>query len=108
MKKLRQFWRYRITQLIGGALLVGAVLPFIAGLVLKVFGFLHGTSLHSWLLDVGHHIPPLGAAGGAGAGAGASGRGFRRAGRSPPKTKSMRFRTQCRGPGSTTDRFGPV
>ena len=71
MKKLRQFWRYRITQLIGGALLVGVVLPFIAGLVLKAFGFLHGTSLHSWLLDVGHHIPPLGAAGGTGAGAGA-------------------------------------
>src|ERR1700676_4676066 len=105
MKKLRQFWRYRITQLIGGALLVGAVLPFIAGLVLKVFGFLHGTSLHSWLLDVGHHIPPLGAAGGAGAGAGAGSGG---PGDPPPKTKSMRFRTQCRGPGSTTDRFGPV
>jgi len=84
MKKLRQFWRYRITQLIGGALLVGAVLPFIAGLVLKVFGFLHGTSLHSWLLDVGHHIPPLGAAGGAGAGgaAGSGGPG------GPPDSKS--------------------
>lgn len=72
---MKKFWRllhYRIAWTIAGAL-AGVVVPAILVLVLKGLGLVHGPSLHAWLLDVGHHVKPLGAAGGVGAGAGASG-----------------------------------
>ena len=75
------FLHRRLFWVIGGALLAGVSVLAVVAPVLKALGLIHGASLHSWLLDVGHHLTPLGAAGGAGAGAGAAGDPY------PPKGK---------------------
>ncbi len=62
-----------IVYAIGGAVAAAIAAPVMVGLALKALGLLHGGSLHAWLQDVGHNLPPIGAAGGAGAGAGAGG-----------------------------------
>jgi hypothetical protein len=73
MKKIWSLLHYRIVWTIGTALLAIVAVPAILVLVLKALGLAHGASLHSWLLDVGQNMGPMGAAGGAGAGVGGSG-----------------------------------
>jgi uncharacterized membrane protein YgcG len=73
MKKIWPLLHHRIVWAIGGALLAGVAAPVMVGLVLKALGLLHGASLHTWLLDVGQNVTPIGAAGGAAAGAAAGG-----------------------------------
>jgi len=58
--------------MLGAALLAALAAPAMLGLVLKALGFLHGTPLRTWLLDVGHNMGHLGAVGGLGAGAAAA------------------------------------
>jgi len=53
----------------GVALLVIVAMPAIVGLLMRALGLLHGASLPTWLLDVGHNSTGGGAAGGAGAAA---------------------------------------
>lgn len=69
MKKIWMLGHHRIVWTIGAALLAIVAVPAIVGLVLKALGLLHGASLHSWLLDVGHNVDGEGAIGGAIAGA---------------------------------------
>ena len=54
MKKIWSLLHQRIVWTIGAAVLAGVAVPAIVGLVLKALGLLHGASLHTWLLDVGH------------------------------------------------------
>lgn len=82
MKKIWSLIYHRVVWTIGAALLAGAAAQAMLGLVLKALGLLHSTSLHAWLLDVGHNMGPLGALGGLGAGAAAAG-----AAGSPPPPK---------------------
>jgi hypothetical protein len=73
MKKIWSLLHLRIVWTIGAALLAIVAVPAILVLVLKALGLAHGASLHSWLLDVGQNMGPMGAAGGVGAGVGGSG-----------------------------------
>lgn len=73
MKKIGLLLHHRIVGTIGAALLAGVAAPVLVGLVLKALGWLHGASLHTWLLDVGQNVTPIGAAGALGAGAAAGG-----------------------------------
>lgn len=48
-------------------------MPVVIGLVLRALGLINDHSLHTFLLDVGHHVKHLGASGGAGGAAGGAG-----------------------------------
>jgi hypothetical protein len=61
MKRIRALLHHRIVRTTGAALLAIVAVPAIVGLVLKALGLLHGVSLHTWPLDVGHNVPPIGA-----------------------------------------------
>jgi len=75
-KKFGSPYHHRALWTISAGLLGGVVAPVVVGLVLKALGLLHGVSLTTWLLDVGHNMGLPGAAGGVGAGAaGATGPG---------------------------------
>lgn len=78
MKKLWALFQHRIVWTSGVALLAIVAVPAILILVLKALGLVHGTSLHTWLLDVGQGVDAdaaaaaaaAAAAGGAGSGQG--------------------------------------
>jgi hypothetical protein len=72
MHKIWSLISHRVVWTIGAAWLAGVAAQAVLGLVLKSLGLLHGASLHTWLLDVGHNMGPLGAAGGLGAAAAAA------------------------------------
>jgi hypothetical protein len=63
MKKLWSLLQNRIVWSSGAALLFIVAAPAMLGLLLKVLGLVHGTSLHTWLLDVGQNMGAGGAAG---------------------------------------------
>jgi hypothetical protein len=69
MRKFRWLLHHRIVWAIGGAA-AGVGVPVVIGLVLRAFGLINDSSLHSFLLDVGHHGKHIGAAGGGGGGDG--------------------------------------
>ena len=73
MKTIRVFLHHRIAWAVAGALLAFVGLPVMVALLMKALSLAQDTSLHSWLLDVGHNMKALGAAGGVGAGAAAAG-----------------------------------
>jgi hypothetical protein len=62
----------RIVWAIGGAAAAVGV-PVVTGLVLRALGLINDSSLHTFLLDVGHHVKHLGPLGGAGGAAGGAG-----------------------------------
>jgi len=68
MKKLRSLLQNRLVWTTGAALLAIFALPAIFILVLKALGFVHGASLHTWLLDSELNVPGSGLWGGAGSG----------------------------------------
>jgi hypothetical protein len=72
MHKIWSLIYHRVVWTIGAAWLAGVAAQAMLGVVLKALGLLHGASLHTWLLDVGHNMGPLGAAGGLGAAAAAA------------------------------------
>ncbi len=72
MKKIWSLLHQRMVWTMGAAVLAGVAAQAVLGLVLRALGLLHGDSLHAWLLDVGHNMGPLGAAGGLGAAAAAA------------------------------------
>ena len=73
MKEIWSSIHHRIVLKAAAIVLAIIAVPAILLLVLKALGLAHGASLHSWLLDVGQNMGPMGAAGGAGAGVGGSG-----------------------------------
>jgi hypothetical protein len=73
MKKISSLLQNRMVWATGAALLAIVAAPAIVGLVLKALGWVHGASLHTWLLDVGQNMGSGGAAGSFGAGAAAGG-----------------------------------
>jgi hypothetical protein len=73
MKKIWSLLQNRMVWTSGAALLAIVAAPAIVGLVLKALGWVHGASLHTWLLDVGQNMGSGGAAGSFGAGAAAGG-----------------------------------
>lgn len=70
MKKIWSLLHHRIVWTIVAALLAIVAVPAIVGLVLKALGLVHGSSLHSWLLDAGQNVDGGGAAGSFGSAAG--------------------------------------
>jgi len=101
MKKIWSLLHQRIVWTIGAAVLAGVAAHPVLGLVLKALGWLHGDSLHAWLLDVGHNMGPLGAAGGLGAAAAAAA-----AASSPPPAKDKDPDPLCITGGGCTQSFG--
>jgi hypothetical protein len=73
MKNIRSLLQNEIVWTSAAALLAIVAAPAIVGLVLKALGWVHGASLHMWLLDVGQNMGSGGAAGSFGAGAAAGG-----------------------------------
>jgi len=73
MKRFRWLLHHRTVRTIARALLAGVSLPVMVGLVLKALGLLHGTSAHTWLLDVQQNLGFDGALGALGAGAAGAG-----------------------------------
>ena len=73
MKKIRSLLQHEIVWTSGVALLAIVAAPAIVVLVLKALGWVHGASLHTWLLDVGQNMGSDGAVGSFGAGAAAGG-----------------------------------
>ena len=69
MKTIRALSHHRMVLTFGAALLAIVAVPAIVDLVIKVLGLAHGSSLPTWLLDVGENSTAGGAAGGAGAAA---------------------------------------
>ena len=68
MKKLWSLLQNRLVWTTGAALLAIVALPAIFILVLKALGFVHGASLHTWLLDSELNVPGHGLWGGVGSG----------------------------------------
>jgi hypothetical protein len=56
MKKIRSLLQHEIVWTSGVALLAIVAAPAIVVLVLKALGWVHGASLHTWLLDVGQNM----------------------------------------------------
>jgi hypothetical protein len=77
MKKLWSLLQNRMVWTTGAALLAIVALPAIFILVLKALGFVHGASLHKWLLDYELNVPGHGlwGSGGSGLAGGAGGAG---------------------------------
>jgi hypothetical protein len=73
MKKLCSHFQHRIVWTASAALLAMVAGPAVLVLVLKALGIVHGTSLHTWLLDVPLNVDGSGAAGAGGAAAGSGG-----------------------------------
>jgi len=69
MKKIWTLSHHRMVWTTGAVMLAIAAVPALVGLVLKTLGFVHGTSLHTWMLDVGQNLGASGAVGAAGAAA---------------------------------------
>jgi hypothetical protein len=70
MKKFLPLLQNRMVWTTAGALLAIVALPAFFVLVLKALGFVHGASLHKWLLDSELNVPRHGLWGGVGSGMG--------------------------------------